>query len=336
MSSPHGAGGMSPTAMATRFAPSGHRHRDDDGDDHYGADVLPPHLAALDDDDLNTQGGKKRKVPVPLIPGSVDDADTGRDGADRNPPRSAREDTDTPGISPYSVCRVVRTPASRLAAQRRALFHKRKAGLVALYLDAQGAVDSSAAHLAALRSRSSGGAPGAAPTTASGTSTSTASSSRPSLPDVSTFERLLPALEDVGVWAPDAPGWREGDDAAQPVPRRSLERWRTGFATRKRARMERVPVVRGGWAPEGSFELEVPTEGELHARCLCLPRPSLSFPPDPGTVSAGAGRTIHKRHCHGYACVCPTGMVLAHRRAPDLTPDTDPNTPRPRPHAQAC
>lgn len=318
MSSPHGAGGMSPTAMATRFAPSGHRHRDDDGDDHYGADVLPPHLAALDDDDLNTQGGKKRKVPVPLIPGSVDDADTGRDGADRNPPRSAREDTDTPGISPYSVCRVVRTPASRLAAQRRALFHKRKAGLVALYLDAQGAVDSSAAHLAALRSRSSGGAPGAAPTSAIGTSPSTASSSRPSLPDVSTFERLLPALEDVGVWAPDAPGWREGDDAAHPVPRRSLERWRTGFATRKRVRMERVPVVRGGWAPEGSFELEVPTEGELHAGCLCLPRPSLSFPPDPGTVSAG-GRTIHKRHCHGYARVCPTGMVLAHRRAPDLT-----------------
>jgi hypothetical protein len=86
------------------------------------------------------------------------------------------------------------------------------------------------------------------------------------LPDVGAFERLLPVLEDIDAWAPDAPGWRDGDDAAHPVPRRTLERWRTGFARRKRMRTERIPVVRGGWAPEGSFELDIPTTGEFKRR----------------------------------------------------------------------
>ncbi|KAL1413339.1 hypothetical protein Q8F55_001098 [Vanrija albida] len=185
-------------------------------------------------------GGKKRKVPVPLVPGSDAELDAGRDGADRNPPRSAREEDPAPVPVPR---RLPRSTGAMLAAHRRKLFKERKASLVALYLDAQGAVE--AAKL-----------PG-----------------KPSLPDVRAFERLLPALEDVGTWSPDGAGWRDGAD--NPPPRRSLERWRTGFARRKRLRADRVPVARGGWAPEGTFELDIPTEASTRARARARERAAL-------------------------------------------------------------
>ncbi|TXT15619.1 hypothetical protein VHUM_00122 [Vanrija humicola] len=190
-------------------------------------------------------GGKKRKVPVPLVPGSDAEFDTGRDGADRNPPRSAREDDSSPTVGVPR--RLARSTGALLAAHRRKLFKERKASLVALYLDAQGAVE--AAKPAA----------------------------KATLPDVRAFERLLPALEDVGVWSPDAAGWRDGADSSSdpPVPRRSLERWRTGFARRKRLRADRVPVARGGWAPEGSFELDIPSEASLRARARARERAAL-------------------------------------------------------------
>lgn len=200
-----------------------------------------------DDDDHDPQPGtKKRKGPVPAAPGSDGDIETGRDGADRNPPRSAREDNDSLSTGALPIRRLPRSAASKLALQRRTLFHKRKGALVALYCDAQGAWDAANKPKPGDTEKSSKAAP--AP-------------GRPSLPDVSAFERLLPALEDMTVWAPDAPGWREGDDAARPTPRRSTERWRTAFARRKRIRTDRVPIIRGGWAPEGSFELDYPTTG---------------------------------------------------------------------------
>lgn len=217
----------------------------------------------LEEDD--PPGGKKRKVPIPLVPGSEADVDSGRDGADRNPPRSAREDNgavSSAGSPAFPVIRrLPQTPSAKLLASRRALFQKRKAGMVALYLDAQGAVESkdktgtcTASSSPSKDTAADTAAPGPVP--AGGAPTTTP------LPDVGAFERLLPVLEDIDTWPPDAPGWRDGDDAAQPVPRRTLERWRTGFARRKRLRTERVPVVRGGWAPEGSFELDIPTFGE--------------------------------------------------------------------------
>jgi hypothetical protein len=230
-------------------------------------------------DDL-TPGTKKRKGPVPVVPGSEADVDSGRDGLDRNPPRAAREDNE--GSPRVPVRRLPRSSGATLAAQRRALFQKRKGVLVALYCDAQAAYDAANPRPATPTSATSTGkkdtktSPKSAPKGKKGTSgntsptksgaaspvTATPAASKSGLPDVAAFERLLPALEDVVVWPPDAPSWREGDDAARPVPRRTLERWRTGFAQRKRQRTDRVPVIRGGWIPEGSFELDIGCEGE--------------------------------------------------------------------------
>lgn len=227
MSDPRGVGGV----LATTAPPP-------------GSVAAPSSLCSFADDDDHDPppGTKKRKGPVPAAPGSDADIETGRDGADRNPPRSAREDNDSPVPGGLPIRRLPRSTASALAAQRRLLFQKRKGALVALYCDAQGAWE------AANQPKT--------------TDKATSNHTRPSLPDVGAFERLLPALEDMTVWAPDAPGWREGDDAARPVARRSAERWRTAFARRKRIRTDRVPIKRGGWAPEGSFELDFPTTGE--------------------------------------------------------------------------
>lgn len=216
---------------------------------------VPAHYreASLDEDDDCVGGGKKRKVPVALVPGSEIDVESGRDGADRNPPRSAREEDGAMSDAPFPLIRrLPRSTGAKLVAQRRELFQKRKARLVALYLDAQGAVEAPAPG-------------GASPRKGRKLDTTRAPvlPNRPTLPDVGAFERLLPVLEDIDVWAPDAPGWREGNDAARLIPRRTLERWRTGFARRKRQRLDRMPVHRGGWAPEGSFELDIPTVGEL-------------------------------------------------------------------------
>ncbi|KAL0247126.1 hypothetical protein I308_104161 [Cryptococcus tetragattii IND107] len=67
------------------------------------------------------------------------------------------------------------------------------------------------------------------------------------LPDVTSFEKLLPSLEDVGVnsWTPDRSGWRE--DRA--------ESWRIRCGRKKSGSTMRVE--RKGWAPEGSFEFEM-------------------------------------------------------------------------------
>jgi hypothetical protein len=71
----------------------------------------------------------------------------------------------------------------------------------------------------------------------------------------------LPALEDVGVgdWPADRPGWRNGVD--DTVTRRRLGVWRTTFAKRRKVREERKEIMRGGWAPEGSFELDIQSKG---------------------------------------------------------------------------
>ncbi|BEI83333.1 hypothetical protein CcaverHIS002_0312010 [Cutaneotrichosporon cavernicola] len=289
--SPHGAGGVLPLAGLPRSngwahgpnppAPPTVSTEYDYGDESDDPDGLTDDAAELDD---LTPGTKKRKGPVPVVPGSEADVDSGRDGLDRNPPRSAREDNE--GTPRVPVRRLPRSSGATLAAQRRALFHKRKGVLVALYCAAQAAYDAANPRPLTPTSATStdkkdanisskSGSKGKKDTsgntspTKSGTAspvTATPTASRSGLPDVAAFERLLPALEDVVVWPPDAPSWREGDDAARPVPRRSLERWRTGFARRKRQRTDRVPVHRGGWIPEGSFELDISCEASTRAR----------------------------------------------------------------------
>ncbi|WVO14365.1 hypothetical protein L204_101998 [Cryptococcus depauperatus] len=75
------------------------------------------------------------------------------------------------------------------------------------------------------------------------------------LPDVTSFEKLLPSLEDVGVnsWTPDRPGWRED----------KAELWRIR-TRRKKSFVSRVE--RRGWAPEGSFEFEMESSSAMRAR----------------------------------------------------------------------
>ncbi|KLT44608.1 hypothetical protein CC85DRAFT_283543 [Cutaneotrichosporon oleaginosum] len=309
MSPPHGAGGISILPLAglprsngwTRGGPLPHPPApptisteydyDAESDD---PDVLSDDPAELDD---LTPGTKKRKGPVPVVPGSDADMDSGRDGLDRNPPRAAREDTE--GSLRMSVRRLTRSNGATLAAQRRALFQKRKVALVALYCDAQAAYDAAnpcpitPTSATSTGKKDSKASPKSAPKGKKGTSgtasptksgaaspvlaapATPAAAPKSGLPDVAAFERLLPALEDVVVWPPDAPSWREGDDAARPVPRRTLERWRTGFAQRKRQRTDRQPVHRGGWIPEGSFELDIACEASTRARTRARERMTL-------------------------------------------------------------
>lgn len=283
-----------------------HAHPHDHSHDHDEADI---DASVADDDD--PPGGKKRKVPVPLVPGSEAEGDTGRDGADRNPPRAAREDSSMAGGAP-SPRRLPLSPAAAVLAHRRAQFQRRKAHMVALYLDAQAAVE---------QRRGGAGAGVGAGAGAEGTGLDAGAGASPSakvpgeakdnglvpLPDVAAFERLLPVLEDMDAWAADAPGWRDGDDAARLNPRRTLERWRTSFARRKRQRTDRADRraaaaagVQRGWVPEGSFELDLPTSGEYSRRVL---------PTDPclwsvGLICVGRGQRPRLYPLDLHICTC--------------------------------
>lgn len=163
----------------------------------------------FDDDDFPAApGGKKRKVPAY---GQV---------------KSADEINDTKPSAPLFPLkhRFPRTPAYSLCEFRKGLFLRRKAAFIALYIDAQTAIN-----VSSLKHKST-------------------------LPDVTSFEKLLPSLEDVGVnsWTPDRSGWRE--DRA--------ESWRIRCGRKKSGSTMRVE--RKGWAPEGSFEFEMECQGKYH------------------------------------------------------------------------
>ncbi|OWT38552.1 hypothetical protein C366_04485 [Cryptococcus neoformans Tu401-1] len=165
----------------------------------------------FDDDDFPAApGGKKRKVPAY---GQV---------------KSADEVNDTKPSAPLFPLRhrFPRTPAYSLCEFRKGLFLRRKAAFIALYIDAQTAINASS-----LKHKST-------------------------LPDVTSFEKLLPSLEDVGVnsWTPDRSGWRE--DRA--------ESWRIRYGRKKVASTMRVE--RKGWAPEGSFEFEMECQASASIR----------------------------------------------------------------------
>ena len=175
-------------------------------------------------------GGKKRKVPA--IP-------TGGQNEPLEPQVSA---TDMNAGKPNLLSlkhRLARSTAARACSFRKALFLRRQAALIMLYLDAQSAIIAGSARLGPKQS---------------------------ALPLVPAFEKLIPSLEDIGVadWAPDKPGWRNEDDGQGIIrPAKSLEAWRTLYAARRRERSLRRPVIRGGWAPEGSFEFDMGCKGEL-------------------------------------------------------------------------
>lgn len=141
--------------------------------------------------------------------------------------------------------RLLKSPATQLCEFRKLLFLRRKAALITLFLDATSAIKSY---------------------WKDEKSTSTANMSKnllSKLPEVDSFEKLLPALEDVGVggWPPDHAGWRAGEDATPS--HKKYGAWKGKFAKRRRLKEGRKEIVRGGWAPEGSFEFERPSRGEF-------------------------------------------------------------------------
>ena len=144
----------------------------------------------------------------------------------------------------WSSGRLTKPPATRICEFRKLLFLRRKAALITLFLDATSAIKSY------WKDEKSG---------------NTANMSKnllAKLPEVDSFEKLLPALEDVGVngWPLDHPGWRNGEDDSETV--KKYGSWKGNFAKRKRIREGRKEIVRGGWAPEGSFEFERPSKGK--------------------------------------------------------------------------
>lgn len=173
-------------------------------------------------------GGKKRKVPAFGPIGRQEDHQFPHDNIPAN--------DSTPRIYPVRY-RNPRSTAATNCSFRKALYLRRKAALITLYIDAQNAIISGATKL---------GPNGESP-----------------LMDVPAFEKLMLALEDMGMsdWPPDKPSWRTNWDDSGVARPKTLEQWRTKFDQRVKARAAIKPMVRGGWAPEGSFEFEMRNSG---------------------------------------------------------------------------
>ena len=212
-----------------------------------GADVARNPDAGRDADDYGPgAGGKKRKVPAyPQVGGKNEDQEVAFDVEVTSQP-IPKSTTFTPNF------RLARSTSAKACSFRKALYLRRKAALITLYLDAQSATIAGSAR---------------------------AGSHRPSLLEVSVFEKLIPSLEDLGIydWAPDKPGWRnKWDDESGSGRVKTLEQWRTAFTERQKIKTSRKSVVRGGWAPEGSFEFEMDSKGKRSGgRRLMLKLPLL-------------------------------------------------------------
>ncbi|ORY35486.1 hypothetical protein BCR39DRAFT_591955 [Naematelia encephala] len=179
-------------------------------------------------------GGKKRKVPqFPHPTGRNEDVEGTRHG------EWVRQDPNAAPTFPINN-RFARSKAAKAASFRKALFLRRKAALITLYLDAQSAVLAGTAKLG---------------------------SNKLTLPDVPAFEKLIPSLEELGIgeWAPDKPGWRNNWEEQKNISR-PLEQWRTRYDMRRRIKAGRKPIERGGWAPEGSFEFEMSSRASTTLR----------------------------------------------------------------------
>jgi hypothetical protein len=214
-------------------------------DTSFPAPPLSPATSYSDRED--GQLGKKRKTPSSMQCGGRDEYSWDRhtnhicahghqDGEDESESPFQRKN----GKWVLNYYRA-RSRAAKAGSWRKALFLRRKAALITLFLDAQTAVTN---ELKKGVERSS-----------------------LILPEVAMFEQMLPSLDNIGVgeWPMDNPGWRSGSDE-QKSPAGALEYWRTGYEKRRRLLQERKVVVRGGWAPEGSFEFESRSEGERKAQ----------------------------------------------------------------------
>lgn len=221
---------MADPELSSNGSFEGHRNPDAERDaDHYGPGA----------------GGKKRKVPAFAPSGRNEDED----------PSYPSSTKPQPQLFPLRY-RSPRSKSATACSFRKALFLRRKAALITLYIDAQNAVIGGTAKL---------GPNGKSP-----------------LMDVPSFEKLMPSLEDLGMgdWPPDRPGWRtnwaeENADNANGATAtlgrvKTLEQWRTKFDQRQKEEKARKQLVRGGWFPEGSFEYEQENAGVLSRATVCV------------------------------------------------------------------
>ncbi|WVW85539.1 hypothetical protein I302_107577 [Kwoniella bestiolae CBS 10118] len=232
------------------------------------------------EDDLRGWGnggsGKKRKVPNMNMkrPATPDDlwngngnghsqiaVDGDRDDIDG---RHKYVDTSNSGNGgvPFIRKKMKLSPARRLIEWKKELFIKRKANFISLYIDAQNALAETEQQAQAQASKnnlnSNSKEPSTTPTPTpkpfSVSGKNDLSQRKSNLPDVSEFEKLLPALEDINLnaWTPDRQGWKN-NQPLQPVKFRTAIRFRRKEWLKSRS----MEIKRKGWFPEGSFEFEL-------------------------------------------------------------------------------
>ncbi|OCF75928.1 hypothetical protein I204_03225 [Kwoniella mangroviensis CBS 8886] len=160
------------------------------------------------------------------------------------------------------------SPARRLIEWKKQLFIKRKSNFISLYIDAQNALaeNDRSKNKDTTTSNKNGNlvnTQGSSKSRKTDTQLSTMTGRKSNLPDVSEFEKLLPALEDVnlGSWSPDQHGWKN-NQPLQPV------KFRTSIKFRKKEwlRSKMKDVKRKGWFPEGSFEFELESKASSTLR----------------------------------------------------------------------
>lgn len=206
-------------------------------------------------------GTHRHKNLAAIIPGQTrpraeSDDDEGSPGDYRTAPSTGDDgidDLDNEATAKLiKLHRKLRPSATQTCEFRKLQFLRRKAALITLFLDATSAIKTYWTDEKSLSSNN------------------ISKNLLSKLPEVEAFEKLLPALEDVGVgdWPADKPTWRKGtdiadenDDDEREAAKRRLGVWRAKFAKRQKVRETRKEVIRGGWAPEGSFEFERSSKG---------------------------------------------------------------------------
>ncbi|WWC93507.1 hypothetical protein V866_000342 [Kwoniella sp. B9012] len=227
--------------------------------------------------------GKKRKVPNMGMkrPGTPEDlwnnqsqSQTTDDGVDDNDDVHHKyiDSTNQPSSSsstptlPFIRKKLKLSPARRLIEWKKQLFIKRKSNFISLYIDAQNALAETGQSKNNDSSNKNGNianTQGPSKSRKTDTKSTTVTGRKSNLPDVSEFEKLLPALEDVnlGSWTPDQHGWKS-NQPLQPV------KFRTSIKFRKKEwlRSKMKDVKRKGWFPEGSFEFELESKASSTLR----------------------------------------------------------------------
>ncbi|WWC71501.1 uncharacterized protein I206_105459 [Kwoniella pini CBS 10737] len=234
--------------------------------------------------------GKKRKIPInnlqstshPLNdqestfthgnmkrPATPDDLHS----VDNDHPSSSSDDispndgTLVNGGGPLVRKKLRLSPARRLIQWKKELFVKRKANFITLYLDAQTALSQTGITNQPNQNQTKPINDTKIPVINNTKSAIIGESNgkinkstrKTNFPDVSEFEKLLPALEDINIssWTPDRQGWKSNQPLLPttwriPIYKRSLEK--------------KKKVERKGWFPEGSFEFELETKASTSLR----------------------------------------------------------------------